>query len=229
VGAKIARVEGKTPRGHAALLLVLIAVLGPLLSGCLHANAALNIAGDDLVSGEVLVSTQTADGQVPFRLQPPDELADRVQVTPYSNGDRVGSHLSFHDLTFQEVEQLAEALSPSDSRYRLQLSRSGSLVIFNGSVDLTPLADTDSGVEMKISAPGEITNTNGQESAGTVNWVLEPGEVTELSATYQFASATGMDWLGWALLVGATTLAAALLVALLALRAHLRHRADQQV
>ncbi|MGP4017253.1 DUF3153 domain-containing protein [Saccharopolyspora sp. 5N708] len=221
--------EGKTPRGHAALLLVLITVLGTLLSGCLHVNAALNISGDDLVSGEVLVSTQTADGQVPFRLQPPDDLANRVRVTPYDRDGRVGSHLSFHDLTFQEVEQLGAALSPSDSRYRLQLSRSGSLVIFEGSADLTPLADTDSGVELKISAPGEITNTNGQESAGTVSWVLQPGEVTELSATYQFANATGMDWIGWALLVGGLTLTAALLVAALALRAHLRHRAELNV
>jgi phosphatidylinositol mannoside-binding LppM-like protein len=220
-------VEGKTSRSCTALLLVLITVLGTLLSGCLHVNASLNISGDDLASGEVLVSTQTADGQVPFRLQPPEELADRVQVTPYEQDGRVGSHLSFRDLSLPEVEQLAEALSPTDSRYRLQLSRSGSLVIFDGSVDLTPLADTDSGVQLKISAPGEITNTNGEESAGTITWVLQPGEVSELSATYQFANSTGMDWIGWALLVGALTFATAVLVALLALRTHIRHRADQ--
>jgi hypothetical protein len=219
-------VEGKTSRSRTALLLVLITVLGTLLSGCLHVNASLNVSGEDLASGEVLVSTQTADGQVPFRLQPPEDLADRVQVTPYEQDGRVGSHLSFHDLSLQEVEQLAEALSPSDSRYRLKLSRSGSLVIFEGSADLTPLADTDSGVELKISAPGEITNTNGEESAGTVTWVLQPGEVSELSATYQFSNSTGMDWVGWALLVGALTFAAAVLVALLALHAHVRHRAD---
>lgn len=219
--------EGKTSRSCTALLLVLITVLGTLLSGCLHVNASLNISGDDLASGEVLVSTQTADGQVPFRLQPPEELADRVQVTPYEQDGRVGSHLSFRDLSLPEVEQLAEALSPTDSRYRLQLSRSGSLVIFDGSVDLTPLADTDSGVQLKISAPGEITNTNGEESAGTITWVLQPGEVSELSATYQFANSTGMDWIGWALLVGALTFATAALVALLALRTHIRHRADQ--
>ncbi|GAA0540560.1 hypothetical protein GCM10011581_38250 [Saccharopolyspora subtropica] len=221
--------EGQTPRRRAALLMVLFSVLGTLLSGCLHVNASLNISGEDLVSGEVLVSTQTADGQVPFRLRPPEQLADRVRVTPYQNADRVGSHLSFHDLTFPEVGQLAEAMSPSDSRYQVHLSRSGSLVTFDGDADLTPLANTDSGVEIKISAPGEITNTNGQESAGTVSWVLQPGEVTELSATYQFADAAASDWIGWALLLGGLVLASALLVALLALRAHLRSRADELV
>ncbi|MGI8311209.1 DUF3153 domain-containing protein [Saccharopolyspora hattusasensis] len=227
MGGKIARVDAKTPRGRAALLTVLIGVLGTLLSGCLHVNAALNISGEDLVSGEVQLSTQIADGQAPFRLQPPENLADRVQVTPNDDGGRTGSHLSFHDLTFPEVEQLAEALSPTDSRYRLHLSRSGSLVFFEGSADLTPLADTDSGADLKISAPGEITNTNGQESAGTVTWSLQPGSVTELSATYQFSNVAGMDWIGWALLVGALTFGAAIVVALLALRTHIRTRAEQ--
>ncbi|MEV6230658.1 DUF3153 domain-containing protein [Saccharopolyspora shandongensis] len=218
--------EDKTPRGRTALLLVLITALGALLSGCLHANASLNISGEDQVSGEVVLTTQVADGQPPLRLQPPENLADRVQITPYRDSGRDGSHLSFHDLTFPEVEQLAEAMSP-DARYQLHLSRSGSLVIFKGSADLTPLADTDSGVDLKISAPGEITNTNGQESAGTVAWSLQPGAVSEMSATYQFSNSTGMDWIGWALLVGALTFCAAAVVAGLALRTHVRSRADQ--
>lgn len=197
-----------------------------LLSGCLHINTALTISSEDTVSGELLVSVQTADGQPPFRLKPPGELADRVVVKPYDRGDRSGSELSFHDLSFAEVEQLAAALSPADSRYRFQLHRSGSLVIFDATADLTPLADTDSGIDVKLSAPGEITTTNGEESAGTVTWSLEPGEVTELSATFQFADAAGMDWVGWALLLGTGTLLIAAVVGLLALRGHFRSHAD---
>lgn len=219
--------EATKPRRRAASLLVLITVLGTLLSGCLRVNASMNVSGEDLVSGEVLVATETPDGQVPFELHPPDALADRVEISPFRGEGRVGSRLSFHDLSFAEVEELAGALSQSDSRYRLDLSRSGSLVIFDGSVDLTPLADTDSAVDLKVSAPGEITNTNGQESAGTVSWTLEPGTVTQLSAIYQYSNASGGDWIGWALLVGALTLVAATLVAALALRTHLRNRAEQ--
>ncbi|MER7014336.1 DUF3153 domain-containing protein [Saccharopolyspora sp. NPDC000359] len=218
--------EATNPRRRAASLLVLITVLGTLLSGCLRVNASLNVSGDDLVSGEVLVATESPDGQVPFELRPPDALADRVEVVPFRGEDRVGYRVSFQDLTFAEVEELAAALSQSDSRYQLKLSRSGSLVFFEGSVDLTPLVDTDSAVNLKISAPGEITNTNGEESAGTVTWSMQPGEVTEVSAIYQYSNSAGGDWIGWALLVGALTFVAAALVAALALRTHLRNRAE---
>lgn len=204
---------------------VLIIMLTAALSGCLHLNASMNISNDDKVSGEFLVSAQTVRGQEPFRLNPPPNLADRVHVTPYHSDGRSGSHLSFHDLSFDEVEQLGQALNPADSRYEFQLNRSGSLVTLNGRADLTPLSNTDSSVEVRVSAPGEITDTNGQESAGTVTWTLEPGEVTQVAATFQFASSTFGEWAGWAMALGAGTLTVALLVAFLALRTHLRTRA----
>ncbi|RRO14874.1 DUF3153 domain-containing protein [Saccharopolyspora rhizosphaerae] len=207
-----------------ALRLLLVIVLCALLSGCLHVRAAMTISGEDTVSGEVLVATETPDGQVPFELRPPPEFADRVQVRPYAQGKRVGANLSFSDLSLQEVERLASAMSPADSRFSMRLYRTGSLVVFEGSADLTPLADTDSGIELKISAPGEITTTNGEESAGTVTWVLQPGEVTEPSATFQFSDGSGLEWIGWALLVGAGAAAAAVWVGTLALRNHLRTR-----
>lgn len=214
--------EGNTPRR--TLLLLLIIVLGTLLSGCLHVRAAMTISGEDTVSGEVLVATETPDGKVPFELRPPPNLADRVQVRPYQQGTRVGANLSFNELSFEEVEQLAAAMSPADSRFSMRMYRAGSLVVFEGSADLTPLADTDSGIELKLSAPGEITTTNGEESAGTVTWLLQPGEVTQPSATFQFSTGSGLDWIGWALLVGGVAIVSAVLVATLALRNHLRTR-----
>jgi Protein of unknown function (DUF3153) len=215
-------VEGNTLRR--TLLVLLIILLGTMLSGCLHVRSAMTISGDDKVSGEVLVATETPDGKVPFDLRPPSGLADRVQVRPYQEGTRTGANLSFNDLSFQEVEQLAAAMSPTDSRFSLKMYRSGSLVIFQGQADLTPLADTDSGIELKISAPGEVTTTNGEESAGTVTWLLSPGEVTQPYATFQFTTGSGMDWIGWALLVGGVAIVAAVLIATLALRNHLRTR-----
>lgn len=206
------------------LLTVLVTALVTLLGGCLNVNAALTITGEDTVSGEIVVVTQTVDGKVPFELRPPQQLASRVKVEPFHEGENVGANVSFRNLEFSEIEQLAKALSPSDSRYHVKLWRQGSLVYFDGEADLTPLADTDSNIELKLSAPGEITRTNGDESAGTVTWNLEPGEVTQLQAAFQFSGAGGVGWWLWTSLVGGLTVLTAVLVGLLALRTHLRNR-----
>lgn len=187
-------------RSHTVLAL-LILLVGVLMSGCMHAKASLNIAGDDTVSGEFLVSTQTADGQAPFQLRPPEDLADRVHVKPYQDDGRVGSRLTFQRLEFDEVERLASALSPNSARYKIHLHRAGSLVLFDASVDLTPLDETDSSVLIELSAPGEITTTNGDETAGVVSWAPEPGQVSQLSSVSQFTSSGAQDWVWWALFV----------------------------
>lgn len=205
---------------HRTALALLIVLLGVLLSGCLHAQASLTIAEDDTVSGEVLLSTQTADGQVPFQLRPPEELADQVNVTPYSRQGRVGSRLEFQDLTFDEVEELAAKLSHENSRYTFELRRAGSLVLFNGSVDLTPLDETDSAVEIEVSTPGETTTTNGHETAGVVTWRPEPGQVTQLAAAFQYTGSGPPYWLWWLLLVVALSFGAAGAVGYLAQRSH---------
>lgn len=201
-------------------LALLILLVGVLASGCLHTKASLNISGDDTVSGEVLLSTQTPDGQVPFQLRPPADLSDKVRVTPYSKDGRVGSQLSFKELTFEETERLATSLSPGNARYQFKLQRSGSLVLFTGSVDLTPLDETDSSVLIELSTPGETTTTNGRETAGMVSWAPEPGQVTQLSAAFQFTSSSTPSWVWWALLVGVLAFGAAGLVGYLAQRSN---------
>lgn len=211
-----------------AVLLICVALTTALVGGCLDVNASMNINGDDRVSGEVLVSAATADDRPPISQEPPEHLADRVSIDPYSSQGRVGSRLSFHDLSFAEFEQLVTELGGSDTRYDLNLSRSGSLAIFDGSVDLTPLADTNSTFEFRMSAPGEVTDTNGEQSAGTVEWTLEPGEVTHMNATYQYASAAGGDWVGWAALMFLGGIGVSAAVGMLALRTHVRNRAGHQ-
>lgn len=200
--------------------MVVLAAL--LLGGCLHADTSVTLTENDTASGELLLTTETADGQVPFHLRPPDHLADRVKVTPAAEEGRVGSRLTFRDLSFQEVEELSNALSPSQSRYKLHLERTGSLVDFRGSLDLTPLADTDSSLRIELSAPGEVTTTNGRESSGVVSWSPEPGEVSQLNATFQFAGSGIGEWTIAAIVVGALALIGVVVIGLMAQRTHER-------
>lgn len=209
-------------------LVLLITLSGLLLSGCLRANVSLTFATDDRISGQVLVAVRKPANQEPFRLRAPAELGDRVRVTPYSQDGMVGSTLSFDDLTFDEVERLGDALGGSNSRYDFTIERVGSLVEVRGSVDLTPLDQTDSSLVVELSTPGEVTTTNGQESSGMITWTPEAGEVTELSATFQYANAGSSTWFGGILMIGGLTLGVVALVVVLALRNHRRTHRDIQ-
>ncbi|MDR7303110.1 DUF3153 domain-containing protein [Haloactinomyces albus] len=215
--------------GHRRRMMVLLlgTLVAVLVSGCLNANVSLTISENDRVSGQVLVTVPTVAGQEPLRLRPPRGLAERVQVSPYEDKGRSGTKLSFTRLTFNEVERLGRTLSNAESRYRFDLSRTGSLVMVQGSVDLTPLARTDSSVLLEINTPGEITTTNGHASSGLVSWRPKPGEVTRISATFQFSNTSeGTVWLGWTTFVGAVAIGVALLVAVLALFSHRRMRRE---
>ncbi|WP_245556027.1 DUF3153 domain-containing protein [Actinopolyspora mortivallis] len=215
-------------RGRSRLTTVLVVVLvGLLASGCLNATVSLSIDEEDRVSGQALIAVPpSADDRV--RLRVPDELSERVRITPYRKEGQRGSKVEFDRLDFDELERLARELNNTNSRYSLSVSRSGSLVNVDGSVDLTPLADTSSEVLVEISTPGEVTTTNGKVDAGVVSWEPAPGEVTEMSATFQFSDGRSAGLFGWSTVVGALTFGVAVLVGLMALLAHQHHRNETQ-
>ncbi|QGK72127.1 DUF3153 domain-containing protein [Allosaccharopolyspora coralli] len=208
----------------AAVLVIVLA--GVLTSGCLDARTTMTITENDLVSGEIVAVTPTPVDARGFQLAVPDGFEDKVRSEPYRDGDRSGSRLSFEELTFTELEQLAESMSNDDSRYRLELSRTGSLVNLDGEVDLTPLADTDSTVTIEVSAPGDVTTTDGQESAGLITWEPEVGEVTPITATFQYSGSQDQSWIGWTLLLGGGTFLVAAAVGVMALLAHARQQRE---
>lgn len=205
-----------------AVLIVLITLVALATSGCLNANLSMTISKNDRVTGQLLVAAPP-DGQ-PIRFDPPEGLRSRVSSAEYTKDGHPGTRLVFRELTFRELEHLSEAISGSESRYHFSLTRSGSLVNINGEIDLTPLGETPSSLHIEITAPGEITKTNGRESAGVITWEPPAGEVTQISATYQYSGSQNQAWIGWAVLVGGVMLLAAVLVGLLAARTHLRAR-----
>lgn len=215
---------GSTPGNRSRTALILLILLTAMLvSGCLRANVSMTISKDDLVSGQLKVSTQSSETQSAPQLRPPPDLADRVSVEPYRSGGTTGSLLSFKNLTFDEVERLGKALTGNTGRYQFHLKRSGSTVTLNGTADLTPLADTNSSVVIELGAPSQPTTTNGKESAGLIRWTPEPGEVTQLSATFQYARGTG-GWVYWTLLMAAGVVVCVGLIGVLALRSHQQTR-----
>jgi hypothetical protein len=206
------------------LTLALAAALLLLSTGCLRAQVAAAVRPDDTVTGEVLIATVVEDDQNPGAvIATPAELADRVRTQPYRQDNYAGTRLLFSQLNFDEFARLNQAPGAEGNRLRFQLRRAGGLVLFTGRADLVEIpAPERVDVNIRMSFPGRITATNGQQSGNEVSWRPAAGQVTELNATVSYADPTEEPWTYWAAVVGALAGGVALAVAALAYVSHRR-------
>lgn len=194
------------------------------LTGCVRLHAAMALSQDDRVSGEIVAATPpTRDNDPGPQLRVPNELASRVTTKPYAADNYTGTQLFFSGLTFDEVRALAAATSASSSRYQLNFRRSGDLVTMNGSVDLTQVPPERADIQVKISFPGDVVETNGrEEESSTIAWSPKPGQASMLQATVRYAGENSPSYFGWTMLLAGLTGGAALIVVVLAIVAHRR-------
>lgn len=213
----------------AGCLLGVVAVV-LLAGGCVRARVAVAVTPDDLVTGEVVVASVVGSDQEPGAvLTPPAEVASKVRAEPYRQDGYAGTRLLFSELTFEEFGVLLQSVTDTPDGLRLELRRAGALVLFNGRVDLTGMPNPErSDVQVRISFPGAITGTNGEQENRTVSWIIQPGKVTELTATARYAEPGSRGWAQWALLVGALAGFVVLVITVLAYLSH-RQSVDQPV
>ncbi|XVV05604.1 DUF3153 domain-containing protein [Actinosynnema sp. CA-248983] len=210
-------------RARALLVPVLLLAVFSL-TGCVRLHAAMALSQDDRVSGEIVAATPpTRDNDPGPQLKVPNELASRVTTKPYAADNYTGTQLFFSGLTFDEVRGLAAATSASSSRYQLNFRRSGDLVTMNGSVDLTQVPPERADIQVKISFPGEVVETNGrEEESATIAWSPKAGQASMLQATVRYAGENSPSYFGWTMLLAGLTGGAALIVVVLAIVAHRR-------
>lgn len=209
---------GGTGRLAAGLIAVTL-----LSTGCIRAQVAAAVRSDDTVTGEVVIASVIAQGKEPGPLiAPATDLAARVRVQSYRDGDFAGSRLLFDGLTFEEFGRLNQVPGGEGDRLRMQLRRSGDLVLFSARVDLVEVpAPERADVAIRLSFPGRITTTDGQRDGNQISWRPPPGEITDLSATARFADPAVTPWTQWAALVAGL---AGLVVALVMVLAFVAHR-----
>lgn len=175
--------RGVTPRRRRALIATVLVLIMPIVAGCVRIKASITIAPNDLVSGQIVAAAKPRnnkdagpqlDANVPF--------SQKVAISKYDSDGYVGSQAVFSDLTFAELPQLA-MLNPDASGVNLTLRRNGNIVILEGRVDLTSLADPEADVELSIAFPGEVTATNGERiDPDVVQRKLKPGVVNTMTA-----------------------------------------------
>lgn len=115
---------------------------------------------------------------------------------------RVGTRASFTDLTAGQFSQLGDIVAGAygDSTMTMDLSaqRSGDVVRFRGSTDLTELEPNRDYLKLSIAFAGPITATNGdQTSDSSVAWTPEPGKPADFSADASYADPSTAAFGSW--------------------------------
>ncbi|RZS38958.1 uncharacterized protein DUF3153 [Herbihabitans rhizosphaerae] len=208
-------------RWFALPLLAILVVLSA--GGCVRVRAALAVAGDDHVSGDVIISSLAIKtGDTGPAITIPPELSKKIKVEKYSADNYVGQRLTFEKLSFVEFEKLAKTIT-TGSYFQLGFRRSGDLVTLSGSADLNSLPADRADVQLKIAFPGAITRTNGIANENEISWKPTPGTASGFDATAEYTSGASGSLMKWVLILGGATAVVALLVLVLAVAAHRRH------
>jgi len=201
-----------------------VLVVGLLAGGCVRARVAIAVSNSDLVTGEMVVGVVVQSDKEPGSvLRPPADLAGKIRAEPYRQDGYAGTRLLFTELTFDELDRLMKTSADAPAGMQFELRRAGGLVVLNGRVDLSGVPNPDQAdVQLRFSFPGTIIGTNGDQQGETVSWIVEPGRVTELSATARYAEPGTRSWGQWVLLLGAMAGSVVVIIAMLAFYAHRR-------
>ncbi len=213
-----------------------------LLTGCIKLDMDLKVTQDGMVSGSYIVALdrsvlqltgqdadqfyeQTASGIDRSNLPP----GATVDVAKYDEGNFVGAKVTFSGLP---VDDLNDATPSGSDSSTFSLTHDGDLYHFKATLDTTQGGDqspisvpeqlTNSAeIRIKITFPGEVTETNGSKDGTSVTWEPKLGEAADLTATAKDsggASGGGSSntWLVVLAIVAGLAVVAVVLVLLLA-------------
>ncbi|WP_440712604.1 LppM family (lipo)protein [Gordonia sp. FQ] len=186
---------------HPALGLVVLLALVPLLSGCLTKSENVG----DQYSGFVVVAAAPDAGATPT-FDVPASMAGSVSVTKFpADGDtqtspepaqtdavtgKVGSRMTFTDLTAGQFSQLGDIISgalDSGATVDLTATRSGDVVRMRGGAALAGLSPKTSYLSITVDFGGEVVATNGHLAGdNSVTWVPEPGQNAQFNADAKY-------------------------------------------
>ncbi len=215
-----ARPAARPPARRVALpLLLAVLVLGLVLGGCARVRTALAVQPDDTVTGEIVAATpETSPQDTGPVVTVPSELGSAVEVEGYRQDGYTGSVLRFSNLTFEQVALLNQAVGPPGRAVRLEMRRVGGRILLGGKVDLTTATADRADFQLKISFPGRVLESDGEEDSGTVSWTFTPGKAGDVSAVVAYDDPQAPSPLRWTLGLAVVVAAAVVAVVILARR-----------
>ena len=200
----------QTRRARFLAIAALIAMLAPLLSGCLRVEMTMGVSKSDLVTGHLVVATVPEGGNDEGpQLAVPQALSGKMRVQDYRQDGYVGTEIFFTDLTFSEVRSLGSLDPEHSTQFSLAFGRAGDTVTFDGSADLSTVPESGD-VELRINFPVRPISTDGARGSDTaVVWKLPNGEKSSMHAVVTYADPNSRGLVAWISLVSLMALAAA--------------------
>lgn len=225
VSANSRPVTPRRNRVSTLLMAVLLIGAAPLMAGCLERSTTVG----DRFSGTVIVATTPDNPQGRPTFDIPASMASSVSVTDYREGPqpegggtqpstpegvedkdatRIGSRVTFNNLTAGQFSQFGDIVASAfgDSAMTMDLSakRSGEVVRFRGSADLTGLVANRDYLKLTVSFAGPVTATNGDQISDTsVTWTPEPAKPSDFTAdaTYPDPATAAFGSWSWVLAI----------------------------
>ena len=215
------------PLRRAASMSLLVAAMAMLLSACFKLDLQMELQSDNTVDGSVIIAVARDQAQL---LGGEDALREALQnqengifsdaptqgtyeQRDYEDADWIGTEGVFRGVPIDEF-------GAGDSG-DLSITREGDEFVVEGSMDLSTTnedANTQAllksaELQISITFPGHVSETNGTVDGNTVTWEPTPGEVLDLSA--RGSAVSGTNWVliaAIAALVGLVLIGVVLLI-----------------
>lgn len=208
--------------------------LAVLLSACMKLDMDLQVHADDTVSGKVIfaldkqlleLTGQSAEDLLGTDAPVPTD-AEGVTAEAYEDDEFAGQQFSFDGVPLEQFNE-------GDDADALQIVRDGDVFRVSGALDLADATEAagatgipgfedafeGADLRIRITFPGEVTESNGSVDGNTVTWEPRIGQRLEIQATASaIESAGGGSNLVWILIIVGAVAVVAIVAAIVASR-----------
>ena len=173
------------------------------LSGCFKLDMDLTVNSDDTIDGVVVFAVN--EELAAMADEEPDEDSELTEedvpegatIEEYDEDGFVGQKVTFDGATIAELNESFSSEGDTGGPSGWSLTHEGDEYRFTGDMDMTEMASSGEdeldmsafmqGAELQIAMtfPGEVTESNGEVDGNTVVWEPEIGEKNEMTAVAQ--------------------------------------------
>jgi hypothetical protein len=210
-------------RASRVKVLLGIAALALLLTGCFRVNFDLEVSPENTVAGTAVIAVdqdlleltgQSVDQF--FSEADISDLPENASIDDYEEDGFVGKQVTFEEVPLDEFQQNETLSGAGTTGESLSIVREGDEFVVNGGFDMSGPEFTGQDVpqqfldnfEFRITMtfPGPVTASTGEVDGNTVTWEPKFGENTRIEARASAIPSESSPWLMILLIAGGALL-----------------------